>query len=424
MTTTPITWRIARAISLIALGAFLVAIPLRAQSKPAIKLEQCANGGPTCDTANPSRWITGNLGTNNSDYGEGSTVPYRAILGNLSAGQTYKVEIEWDTTKSGKHAIDYLTTYDRSVSAADPCAGAGCGGTNDTRLIPLDSNVSGAGVTQLGGQSFAVFGGAFVANGATVANSGDLCVGATCSIPSNPSAYVRTGSYTGDSTAGLSVWFTANHSTAVLAWGGHVAAQSDWGVGNAAGSIPGSPYHMRIKDLKCSDANNCSSGSMDVSMSSAVVAQATTTTTSSTTSTSTTSTSTSSTSSTSTTVEETTTTVEQTTTTTAAPTTTAAATTTVTPTTTVAATTTAAPATTVAATTTVPADLQVINPEGEVVEAVGDSFTVLIPEELPATGSTSENVLMIAGVLVLTGWFLATVAATRRPRPTRQEEIQ
>ncbi|MEY2966926.1 MAG: hypothetical protein RLY50_976, partial [Actinomycetota bacterium] len=306
MTTTPmpITWRAARAIALIALGAFLVAIPLRAEQKPAIKLEQCANGGPTCDTVNPSRWITGNLGTHNSDYDEGSSVSYRAVLGNLGVGETYKVEIEWDATKGGKHAIDYLTTYDRSVASADPCAGAGCGGTNDTKAIPLDGRISGEGVTQLGGQSMSVFGGAFLASGASVPNSGDLCAGPTCTVATNPSPYVYGGDFTGDSTAGLSVWFTATHSTAVLAWGGHVASQSDWGVGKSAGSISGSPYHMRVIDLKCSDANNCNSGSMDVSMSSAVVAQTTTTTSSttstssSTTSSSTSSSSTSSTSST------------------------------------------------------------------------------------------------------------------------------
>lgn len=419
MTTTPFTWRIARAIALIAFGAFLVAIPLRAEPKPGIKLEQCANGDPTCNTANPSRWITGNLGTHNSDYDEGSTVPYRSVLGNLGIGQTYMVEIEWDTTKSGKHALDYLTSYDRSVPAADPCAGAGCGGTNDTLPIPLDTRISSTGVTQLGGQSFSIFGGQFVAGGTSVSNTGDLCATASCSIAQNPSAYALNGSFDGDSTAGISVWFTASHSTAVLAWGGHVASQSDWGVDKSAGSIAGSPYHMRVMDLRCSDARNCNSGSMDVSMSSAVVSATTSTTSSTSSSTSSTSSSTSSTSSstTSTTVEESTTTtsttVAESTTTSAAPTTTLASTTTVTPTTTV-----------VATTTTALTGIQAIVPEGEVVETVDDSFTVLVPAELPATGSDTENVLMIAGVLVLTGWFLATVAATRKPRPTRQEEIQ
>ena len=38
----------------------------------------------------------------------------------------------------------------------------------------------------------------------------------------------------------------AKTTTAVLAWGGHIARTADWGVG--AGTISGSPYHMRIKD--------------------------------------------------------------------------------------------------------------------------------------------------------------------------------
>ena len=118
----PTIGRVLRVAGVIAFGSALLAIPLSAAKKPDAKLEQCANGGPTCDTANPSRWITGNLGTHNSVYSEGDSVPYRAVLGNLGIGETYMVEIEWDSTQSGKHAIDYLTTYNRTVATASPCA--------------------------------------------------------------------------------------------------------------------------------------------------------------------------------------------------------------------------------------------------------------------------------------------------------------
>jgi uncharacterized repeat protein (TIGR01451 family) len=45
------------------------------------------------------------------------------------------------------------------------------------------------------------------------------------------------------------VTFTATNPTVLLAWGGHVASQIDWGAGNSAGAISGSPYHMRLLTL-------------------------------------------------------------------------------------------------------------------------------------------------------------------------------
>jgi len=97
----------------------------------------------------------------------------------------------------------------------------------------------------------------------------------------------------------------------------------------------------------------------------------------------------------------------------------------VSPTTTAAATTTVV-ATTVAPTTIAPTtipggDLQVITPEGTETEVVDDDLDVLVPGELPATGSPAADYLVIAGVLLVTGWFLGTVAGARKPR-RRQEQ--
>ncbi len=59
---------------------------------------------------------------------------------NLATTGTYTVTIEWDTTKGGKHAIDYLTTYNRTGATADLCSGVtGCGSPT-TKNIPIDSN--------------------------------------------------------------------------------------------------------------------------------------------------------------------------------------------------------------------------------------------------------------------------------------------
>ena len=58
-----------------------------------------------CEPVSATGWVTGN---NDGLYYEGDTIPYRTRFQNLIPGDQYYLSIEWDTTKSGKHAIDYL----------------------------------------------------------------------------------------------------------------------------------------------------------------------------------------------------------------------------------------------------------------------------------------------------------------------------
>lgn len=241
--------------------------PLQAQVKPSVSLEQCANLSTTCDTAHSSNWQTGNLGTSNSDYAEGDSVAYRSVASNLSVGETYKLLIEWDTTQSGHHALDYLTSYNATETTADPCAGLTCVGSPNALAIPIDANVTAAGVTQMASQNFTAIGATFPMNGAVVSNtSGNLCGTTSCTIATNPTSYSTTGTYSGTSTASVSLYFTATNTTAVIAWGGHIASRVDWGSGKSASALSGSPYHMRVLDFGCSNVSNCSSGNMDRSL--------------------------------------------------------------------------------------------------------------------------------------------------------------
>lgn len=279
-----IKWKIGtekRMIGAILLVAVLIAVfalmakaasPLEAQAKPSVNLEQCSNDDPTCDTAHPNEWITGNLGSSDSDYQEGDAVPYRSILNNLVVGHTYKVTLEWDSTVAGKHAIDYLTSFDFSEAGIDPCAGEPCGGGQSTLAIPMDPLVSAALVTQASGENFTVFGGTFPASGTVVTNAdGNLCGTTSCTIASNPTSYSTTGAYASESSTSISVFITATHQTAVLSWGGHIASRMDWGVNKSAAVINGSPYHMRVIQFLCTSDSNCSTGNMDRSLSSAAV---------------------------------------------------------------------------------------------------------------------------------------------------------
>lgn len=350
-----------------------------AQTKPSANIDQCENLSTVCDSANAGNWTNGNLGQHNSTYPEGTSVPFRAVMHNLVVDSTYMVTLEWDTTvNSGDHAFDYLTSFNRTVVAADPCAGETCSSPTNTRAIPIDPNVTGAGVTQLSGQVFTLRGGEFPANGASIVNTGNLCATSPCNIATNPSAYTLSDPYTQNSSTRIKLYFTAKASTVVLAWGGHVASQADWGAGNSAIDIPGSPYHMMLLAFLCSDDPNCGTGRQDLSMSSAAVLPATTTTEPATT----------------TTLEETTTTVEETTTTVEETTTTVEETTT-----------TAGETTTTATSDTTPEEFPTTT-------ITSDTS----PEEFPSTGSNSRQLWTAAATLVLVGGIVVSSMTLRKKK--------
>ncbi|MFN5803795.1 MAG: PKD domain-containing protein, partial [Sphingomonadales bacterium] len=55
-----------------------------------------------------------------------------------------------------------------------------------------------------------------------------------------------------------------NANKVVLAWGGHIASLQDWGQGNSASAISGSPYHMFIENVRqVSNSTLVCNGNMD-----------------------------------------------------------------------------------------------------------------------------------------------------------------
>src|SRR3989442_7785824 len=149
-----------RAIMFVGLSLLIAMAVSIAQgsSNPAANLDQCANGplsGPVHCNSDPTQWVNGNLNGNQAHFFEGDSIPYRMRFSGLGtgAGVSHTVTIGWDTTKGGKHAFDYLTSFDRTETTADPCSGvAGCGSPT-TFAIPPDGNFTAActGCTQVPG---------------------------------------------------------------------------------------------------------------------------------------------------------------------------------------------------------------------------------------------------------------------------------
>ena len=104
-----------------------------------------------------------------------------------------------------------------------------------------DPQVTGAGVTPIAG-AFRLYGGTITAVSAYSGGAG---------FPA------------GDQSRSIAITFTASVVNPVLAWGGHISTRTDWGIGNSAINISGSPYHTRLIDLDGSGGNQDRSLSAD-----------------------------------------------------------------------------------------------------------------------------------------------------------------
>lgn len=225
------------------------------------ELDQCRNGTfsnpQECKVNNPvpnTGWVNGNSGGSNSHWTEGQSVPFRMLMPAIAPG-THVLEIQYDYTAStSEHAYDYLTTFNRTETTADACAGflASCP-TPATFPIPVDPVLATCttpyhaaglgGVPQVPGD-FTIYNGT-ITNAAY--NGTHACEGKSLKV-------------------NMVITFTVPGPAAtdvVIAWGAHVAAEFDWGRGNSAHSINGSPYHMAEIALDGSGGNQDRSLSSD-----------------------------------------------------------------------------------------------------------------------------------------------------------------
>jgi len=198
-------------------------------------IEQCANGDPetdpTCTSSGSTGWVNGNVNGGKATYTLGDYVAYRQILTDLTVGYTYCFGFGWDTNINGEPAIDYIGTFNNTITQADPTHGYTqftVGSPDETVAIPADPALTAtmAGESFTGLQSAGVITtwgtSGFTINGYSNDGSADL---------NSASTYQQS----------LEYCFTATDTVAILAWGGHVALPSEWG------DLPrptGSPYHM------------------------------------------------------------------------------------------------------------------------------------------------------------------------------------
>jgi hypothetical protein len=201
-------------------------------------LDQCRNGTELvpvgCGTTN--EWVNGNANHTNAHWSETEFISYRMKFSGLTLG-THVVTVGYDIIKSGKHAIDYLGSYNFTEHLADPCAGvAGCTGTPDTFTVPIDIITVTNNFNPDTHLPIMQTPGMFTMWGGNITN-------------------VQYVNYAGGEERQITVTFTATVDNPVLSWGGHIAWMGDWGTGNSAVAVNGSPYHMRLIALDGSGGN-------------------------------------------------------------------------------------------------------------------------------------------------------------------------
>lgn len=251
------------------------------------------------NAASYKNWVNGNANGSKAHWRESEFISYRTILSGLSAGP-HTMVFSYDTVHSGLHALDYLGSYDQTEMTSSsttsegipstiihannnsPCSdlvSAGqmpqtqCGTQYDpsthaqtsvaspaaTVATPAENLGSGAGGETGCGTAPGSFSGSQTPG--TIDFFGPVSTSSLTLSASNTSDNVPSG--TGQCTTTVTVaWKTtsaldANHSM-VIAWGGHISCQCNWGLGNSSAFISGSPYHMSLLSL-----DGASTGSQD-----------------------------------------------------------------------------------------------------------------------------------------------------------------
>lgn len=225
----------------------------------ATDIDQCQNGGvgnalqPCNESDFPAASGYGyegnsNANSNNSHWNEGEFVPLRIVGTDYSAGAG-NIQFSIDVTKGGKHAYDYVGSFDYTETTG-ATAGVHANHNNPvTDIIPtaLPTNPDSIGVVPAATLSgFPVACGSNTFIGSQIAGqikawgtSGPLTV-----------TYVSQNVGSSDCVTTVQVAWGATKvgfgGTIVIAYGAHIANQSDWGSGNSAISISGSPYHSSL----------------------------------------------------------------------------------------------------------------------------------------------------------------------------------
>ncbi len=148
-------------------------------------------------------------------------VPFRARIYGLSTEGDHPLDIAYDATNGGKHAYDYLASFNATERDARPCEARLCPSQPNLFPIPTNPNLALASppVTSFPG-SIAIYNG-------TITRVEYL------QFPPGPDGP--------SSRTAVRIAFSASRPQVLIAWGGHIASHADWGAGHTTRDMPGVP---------------------------------------------------------------------------------------------------------------------------------------------------------------------------------------
>jgi len=251
-----------------------------------------------------NNWVNGNSNGSKSHWREGEFISYRTTISGLTGGLTvHHLVFSYDTVHGGRHAIDSLGSFDGTETTSptptsfgstiihannnSPCQdlvnqglmlSSSCGstysssGTQLTPATPVSTTPAPAEIFTGAGGATNCGGAPGIYTGPTTSRGNIALFGPTgSSLKSATITADNVLSGTGQCTSTVDVAFTLpagfdSSKSIVIAWGGHIASQREWGVGNSASFISGSPFHMSLLSL-----DGASTGSQDRALSTSAI---------------------------------------------------------------------------------------------------------------------------------------------------------
>ena len=229
-----------------------------------ISFNQCRNDTNNDNQIGACQWTTGSIQSTNSVYCEGDSVPQR-LFHEIDSKGTHTIRLEYDFSKSGKYAYDFLTNVDETMpvgsSSLNQCADlppfigtSSCNTLFGASLSPILSDPFDTVATRETPSLRDVrFGcspscsGSVTVSFPSLDGSGDP--GEAHLPDSDPDCFQNCG----DSKVQVDITFTTtvSHSVIGLWFGGHLAQAADpgWGDGFGSSSISGASFHIGYVSL-------------------------------------------------------------------------------------------------------------------------------------------------------------------------------
>src|SRR3989441_1218035 len=232
--------------------------------------KQCAENetSGTITGLGSCHWIGSVVQPMNSQYFEGMSVPQRTIFTTIPAttGDVHTLTLHVNNTKGGKHAYDWLVSYDQAgfdaaannitlalnncgveipASMVTACTTVrGGSGFSTTAVVPSDPFVSKDGLTATRIAAYELSRGT-----RTIKIFGDKAFSGTATLALTHS--VASLGDTGDSDINYTLTWTSASTNILIELAGHLAVGGDgtgdsWGAGLGASSIGGGSFHFSL----------------------------------------------------------------------------------------------------------------------------------------------------------------------------------